>query len=197
MKTRPITKSVLTLLRMVDKTRGEFICECGNRKTVKISDIKRGFVRSCGCNRYKECVAMRMSRTPIYRTWSDMRRRCNNPNSQVYRHYGGRGIKVCDRWMESFINFYEDMGDKPVGSSLERIDNDGDYEPSNCIWLPKSEQPNNTRRTVLIEYGGVTMNAKRWSKKLGVPYLGILRRCRQGKSGDEIFGEMLARKWCV
>lgn len=89
-----------------------------------------------------------MDGTPTYRAWIDMKARCLNPTDHAYDRYGGRGIVVCERW-GSFINFMADMGKRPEGLSLERIDNDGNYEPSNCRWATSAEQQRNTRRTVL------------------------------------------------
>jgi hypothetical protein len=101
--------------------------------------------------------------TPIYRVWSEMVQRCTNPNNQHWSHYGGRGINVCDDWRD-FVNFYRDMGDRPApGHSIDRIDNDGNYEPSNCRWATKSVQNLNRRKKpgCSSQHRGVTWFASR------------------------------------
>lgn len=90
-----------------------------------------------------------MENKKLYQTWSDMKQRCYNPKVRIYKWYGGRGIKVCDRWKKSFKNFLEDMGLKPKGFELDRIDNDGNYEPSNCRWISKIENIRNSRTAKL------------------------------------------------
>lgn len=119
------------------------------------------------------------TRTPEYRTWKLMRRRCHNPNDESYNNYGGRGIKVCDRWRNSFLAFYEDMGVRPKNKyTIERINNNGDYEPGNCIWLPQEIQGSNKRNNIFIEYEGEIRTMSEWSRVTGIPY-GTLRERRQ------------------
>ena len=117
-----------------------------------------------------------------YSTWSAMKSRCYNKNHIHYDAYGGRGIKVCDRWLgrEGFRNFYEDMFPKPDNGTLDRIDNNADYCPENCRWSSKTEQANNTRRNKIIEYNGESMTAAQWARKIGIPYRTLLTRLRRG-----------------
>ena len=127
-------------------------CSCGGRITTHAHSLRSGDTGSCGCLRRETTIKRSTthggSHTKEYRVWERMRIRCNNPNRADYERYGGRGIKVCARWMESFSNFLADMGTVPAGKSLDRINNDGDYEPSNCRWATASEQNRNRRKWV-------------------------------------------------
>ena len=117
---------------------------------------------------------------PTYQSWQDMKQRCNNPNSQQFHNYGASGIRVCQRWMESFENFLRDMGEKPDLMTLDRIDNDGDYSPENCRWATKRQQSNNQRTTVNITLHGVTMCRRDWAKKTGLHETTIQYRMNAG-----------------
>lgn len=106
---------------------------------------------------------------PLYQTWYDMIRRCYTPHRHDYKNYGGRGIKVCDRWLNSFWAFVEDIGDKPSKKhSLDRVDVNGNYAPDNCKWSTQKEQCNNKRNNRLLEYNGLTMTLTQWAEYLGI-----------------------------
>jgi hypothetical protein len=108
-----------------------------------------------------------LSRHPIYNIWHGMHSRCKYPSNPMYKYYGGRGIRVCDRWKDVAL-FYEDMGARPEGKSLDRIDNDGNYEPSNCRWATPKEQNRNSRRAHMITYQGETMCMFDWADRAGI-----------------------------
>jgi len=146
----------LTALKLVGKTPAGMslwlcACECGNKRVVMVSSLRYGSTTSCGCIRVeqqrKSFLRHGMSGTREHHTWLSMLQRCYNENNPRYEHYGGRGISVCDEWRDDFAAFYRDMGPKPIGLSIDRIDNDGDYNRDNCRWATASEQNYNTRRS--------------------------------------------------
>lgn len=109
-----------------------------------------------------------MGGTPTYLAWINMRVRCSNPKQEGYQYYGGRGIRVCERWQQSFENFLADMGIRPDGMSIDRIDNDRNYEPGNCRWATRIEQENNKRSNRLITAFGKTQTVAQWTKEMGL-----------------------------
>ena len=153
--------------------------------TVKRHSILRRRRTSCGCLYGKHSIKHGKSRSGPYCVWENMIQRCNNPKTPHYYNYGGRGIKVCKRW-KSFENFYEDMGDRPKGTSLERIDNDGDYEPGNCRWATQKEQMRNTRRTSFLTIGGVTKPRATWAEEAGIGISTLKGRIRRGWPEDKL-----------
>lgn len=143
-------------------------CECGNQKVVVGRSLRNGDTTSCGCYAIESRRTHGETTTKEYGIWANMKTRCFNPNRKTYINYGGRGITICDRWINSYENFLEDMGTCPEGLTIERIDNNGDYEPGNCKWATTKEQAYNTRRNVWIEYGGKRMVRNDWIKKVGI-----------------------------
>jgi len=154
-----------------------FKCSCGKNVITRVQHVRYGSISSCGCAGV-ESSRKRLTENKIafkhgkkksieYTTWCSMRARCFNRENESYSNYGGRGIKVCDRWLD-FELFLADMGSRPNGTSIDRIDNNGNYEPGNCRWADSKTQCNNTRSNLIIEIDGVQRNLKQWSDISGI-----------------------------
>lgn len=176
----------LTVLSFVGRNKHkqrlyECRCDCGTTLTVVSGNLSEGCTHSCGCYR-KEISSENQKkhgecrRTKEYSTWRGMRQRCNDPKNIGFKNYGGRGIKVCDRW-NIYQNFIGDMGRAPSKKhSIDRIKNDMDYGPGNCKWATKLEQANNTRRNKMIEYNGEIKSLPDWCRSLNLNYRMVASR---------------------
>lgn len=159
-------------------------CECGTVVVVSASNLRSGNTTSCGCS-HRRCGADHpnsthlKTRTPEYRAWGNMLTRCTNPRNKSYHDYGGRGITVCERWRNSFEAFLADVGERPPGTTLDRKNNDGNYEPGNCRWVPYLVQARNRRNTKLsIEVAAQVESELR----SGVPRRTLARRLGVSRS---------------
>lgn len=163
----------------------ECLCDCGNTTHVISSNLRTGTTQSCGCLQRERTSKARKThgegnKTKEYRAWAGMKKRCYNRNERCFKHYGGRGITVCERWRHSYENFLADMGRCPTGHSLERIDNSKSYSPDNCMWATKIVQANNTRRNRLLEHGGNRLTVSQWSRQTGISVSVLHHRLKRG-----------------
>jgi len=152
------------------KTYWRCKCECGNEFTVRCSSLKCNITKSCGCLQKQNAGPKpihNLHKSSIYRIWQSMVQRCTNPNNDRFKGYMGRGITVCNKWLK-FVGFYEDMGDRPEGMTLDRKDNDGNYCKDNCKWSTSKEQQNNMRSNVNIIYNGKTQTLSQWARELNI-----------------------------
>jgi hypothetical protein len=168
-------------------------CECGTEKEVIGQGLKRGLVQACGCMRLERAKAANTTHGAanrnsakkdrrLYCVWMTIKQRCYDQSSCEYPNYGGRGIVMCSRWRESFAAFRDDMGYPPPKHSIERIDNGGNYEPSNCKWATMAEQSRNKRNNHQITHNGETLVIRDWSLRLGGNRSLVARRLMLGWS---------------
>lgn len=156
------------------------LCDCGSKIVANGCSLRAGQIRSCGCINREAVTKHGRSFKPEYISWRNMLIRCTKPNSNSYKNYGGRGIKVCDAWRD-FRNFFSCMGMKPTPAhSLDRIDGNGHYEPGNVRWATKQEQANNTRSNALVTIEGRTDTLSNWVGLLNIhPYKIVHSRIRR------------------
>lgn len=168
-------------------------CSCGENRVIPTHNLTRGNSRSCGCLNRATLLALStkhgMAKSAEFRSWTHAKARCANPEDKSYPQYGGRGISMCARWLESFQNFFADMGPKPSKlHSLDRINNNGNYEPGNCRWATRTTQNRNTRKNTFITHDGETLTIAEWSKKTGIPNSTIINRMN-GNSNVPLFAD--------
>lgn len=184
---------VQAVIRSNGRAMATCLCDCGVLKSCELSNLRLGKIVSCGCRRRelhagmftKHGEAAPSNRSAEYRAWTAMKARCANPKVNGYARYGGRGVSVCERWLHSFDNFLEDVGRKPTPEhSLDRKNNDGNYEPGNCRWATRIEQANNGRRSRFLTLNGVTMTVSRWATSAGLKPCVLLGRIRRGWSAE-------------
>lgn len=158
-------------------------CECGKVKLISVGDLKSGNSSSCGCGKARIGDRTRKhgrTESREYYTWCSMKSRCFNPKNKKFHRYGARGITVCERWRNSFENFFFDMGKKPEGMSIERKDNNENYEPLNCRWATPKEQASNTRRNIFVEHEGKKITVSELERRMGFEPEFISVRLRSG-----------------
>lgn len=175
--------------RRNDKRRFICRCDCGRERTVPLNSLRTRNTQSCGCLHgvmvvqrcYRHGHTKRGHRTPEYRAWAAMKERCYRTTAINFPRYGGRGIRVCDEWQESFEAFLRDVGPRPYGASLDRINSDGHYEPGNVRWATRLQQANNTRRNRVIEWNGTRHTLSEWSRLVGIDHRTLSVRLLQLK----------------
>jgi len=181
----------LTVLRQIGVDLYLALCDCGSEHTVHGWNIRNGKTKSCGCMRRKKDQTRPLKHDVpnkaglrAYGIWRRMHERCTNPKDRSFRHYGGRGIDVCARW-DDFAAFLKDMGESPSRAhSIDRINNDGNYEPGNCRWATAAEQARNTRQNVFLTFSGKTQCMSDWARELGVPVPTLHNRLSRGWSPE-------------
>jgi hypothetical protein len=163
-------------------------CECGTEAMVHAYVLRKGHSKSCGCAKIEfhtkrltthGHASAGVKRSGTYRSWAAMLSRCTDENSADYKRYGARGISVCQHWSK-FESFLADMGEKPTGCSIDRIDNDAGYSPSNCRWANKKQQARNTRNNTMITINGASRCISEWSEVSGIKSSSISYRLNNG-----------------
>lgn len=181
----------LTVLHQTD--RADYfvcLCICGNRKTVKKGHLISGGVKSCGCLKKEKFTNYRHGKrkTATYSSWAHMKERCTDINSRIYQRYGAQGILMCERW-SVFANFLEDMGDRPEGTTIDRVDNSKGYFKENCRWATKKEQSTNRTSTRFITWENQTYSIKDWSELKGIAYRTLVNRFDAGWTTERALTE--------
>ena len=178
-------------------------CDCGNTKSIRLYRLETGETKSCGCIRKelfeetrKDWTTHGKANTRLYTIYKSMKDRCYSVKHKSYSNYGGKGIEICDEWLEDFMNFYNWAHNNGYKDNLtiDRIDSKGNYEPNNCRWATSKEQANNTSRNINITYQGETRTIKQWSEHLGINYYTLLRRYNSGWNAEDMLTKPVQSK---
>ena len=164
------------------------LCDCGVERLVASHDLKAGKSKGCGCERNRRFGVARgaqlrthgMTRRTEFQVWTDMNRRCHDPRRPDFKNYGARGIAVCEEWRNSFEAFYRDMGERPDGCTLDRMNNSGPYSKQNCIWAPRKTQERNKRTSRVVQVDGCRMTLAEAAEKYKVDYYLLHKRLGMG-----------------
>lgn len=182
----------LTAIKEVSKLKWLFECECGNQKAINKYDVNRGHTQSCGCLHKENTSKARKthgdSDSRLYFTWENMRKRCYKTNSDRYKTYGARGIEVCDEWKDNYSNFYTWAHDNGYTEELtiERIDINGNYEPSNCTWITQGEQAKNRTTNKWVYIDGEKFSPSELEEKYNIPVKTLYARIARGDQGETV-----------
>lgn len=191
----------LEVIKQGEKTKAGNIrwickCDCGNETAVLGENLRYGHTKSCGCLHSEVTTKHGGSDSRLYTIWSLMKRRCLTKTASDYARYGGRGITVCEEWINDFSSFYDwavNNGYKPH-LTLDRRNNNGSYSPENCHWATAKEQQNNTRFNHLLTYNGRTLTIAQWSEETEIPYATLLTRIKRGWSVERSLTEPIKKK---
>lgn len=169
-------------------------CTCGTITAAAGPDLRSGHVESCGCLIGQGTRTHGQHLTYLYKIWQQMRDRCNNPNNKSFARYGGRGIAVCQRW-DDYACFAADMGDRPTPQhTIERKENNGNYESDNCVWATHVIQNNNTSRNHLLTVGDITLTIAQWWLRTGIKQSTLRTRIKLGYSPEQIISPLMHRR---
>lgn len=186
--------NLLKLIRFSHKNNGkkyfECKCDCGNVAVKRLDHLIRNESKSCGCIVGKQGKHLKTN-TRLYETYCGMKKRCYNKNNKSYKHYGARGIKVCDEWLENFPNFYDWAYQNGYNDTLtiDRIDVNKDYKPNNCKWSTRQEQSYNKTTTHYFEYKNEKKSVAEWSEITGIKYTTLLYRIKHNWDKDKVIEE--------
>lgn len=171
-------------------------CDCGHYIETSTSDLRSGRMNSCGCYKkdylHEEKTTHGHTKTSLYRIFHHMKMRCYEKSDQDFACYGGRGIKICDEWLNNFEEFYQwsNKNGYKKGLTIDRIDVNGNYEPCNCRWVSRMVQSNNKRNNLFVTYLGETHTLAEWARKFDIKYMRLYKKYQKGLRGEELFNDL-------